>query len=1268
MKNKDKIVTVDARFRVDESHQTHLPFFWPWIVPLFFLLIFVLLLCSHDSLLYAGLLMGSVMALTAFSRAAAILAGLFAVRRNGAAAPSPATHLPTSTLPPYTVMVPLYREAEIVDHLLAAMAALRYPRNKLQILLLAEEDDLTTRNALATRQLPESVSVVVVPPDRPRTKPRACNYALDHFVTSDDGFAVIFDAEDRPDPDQLLKAAAAFAALPPNVACLQARLAADQRAKGLSGLLWGVEYAAWFGLYLPGLYAVGAPVPLGGTSNHFRAYHLRRLRWDAWNVTEDAELGIRLARAGLTTGVLNSTTWEDAPAQWRVWLPQRTRWLKGWWVTAATHLTDTRSLPDLGLWRWLWMCHLTLGTVFSHLLLPPALLFGAAWLAGRWPLADPLRLWTWAGPILATSLLLLHLFFIAAHAVATMLQQSRRLLPVVLLLPIAWFMASIAGWRAYLQALASPYYWEKTPHPAPDLNHMEQITTAEPAHSTTTPQTAPALHSPTTPPSSRRSTRHTPRLAAACALTIVMAAVSFGAYYAADIPTLRCAAAALRHEQNRNRFIDLTTASLSPETDWSAASHLEVTFTLSNTTAANYELVTWLKLWDGTWFERSAAFTPTPSDTQTITIPFDTAWRSTEPAARFSPAWLLRVREAGLRLRGPSSHPATLRLLHMRPLINTPPPLAASLISAPTTVAVNDIWELHFDLNHLNGNPFDANEIDLRCVVEKPDATTITLPCFFTLNHLPVANPDGSETMRPYGAPYWAARVSPDLPGTWHVRLEGHDRAATLPPLTTSFTATPSTLPGTVKTAGRWFRRDDSFFYPVTINLRSPYDALVATALKPTPQPPANAGTQALAPWIERCATNGINWIRLWTMPDSLGLEWSAAWQGYHGRNRYNLANASRLDHLFNVARAHHVTLELALWQHGPWQREVDPQWDDNPWNIANGGHLTNPEDLLTDPQLRTAHRNLLRYMAARWGADPALAAWTLWIEVDGATNRGVADWHQEMTTELRRHDSRAPPISTEFRSATDPPATFGLPEIDFTQVAAYDANGLINTFQTRAATFKNYYKPLLLEEYGGHSTGGTPHWLAQQIHDGPWAGLMVDIAATPMPWWWSFIFSQNLDRHLARFAAFIKDEDLSTTEWQFKTETYPTATPQLTTFWRSSTQTAYAWICRQDLTNIPPPKRRHHNWWTYAREISSTYDQNRTSWDPLATTPGPQFPATTLTLNLAHLTPGNWHYQLWDTWTTTPPQAGNITISTNTTITLPPLTRDTAIKFTKLH
>ena len=194
--------------------------------------------------------------------------------------------------------------------------------------LLVEEDDSETRAALAHMPPAAWIEVVVTPRGAPRTKPRALNVGL---LLARGSLLVVYDAEDAPAPRQLRDAAARFAAAPARLACLQAALAIDNRADTAVSALFAIEYAALFDVLLRGLAALKLPLPLGGSSNHFRVASLRRVRgWDAWNVTEDVDVGLRLARFGYCSDILASTTYEEAPTTVPAWLKQRRRWLKGW--------------------------------------------------------------------------------------------------------------------------------------------------------------------------------------------------------------------------------------------------------------------------------------------------------------------------------------------------------------------------------------------------------------------------------------------------------------------------------------------------------------------------------------------------------------------------------------------------------------------------------------------------------------------------------------------------------------------------------------------------------------------------------------------------------------------------------------------------------------------------------------------------------------------------------------------------------------------------
>jgi cellulose synthase/poly-beta-1,6-N-acetylglucosamine synthase-like glycosyltransferase len=246
-------------------------------------------------------------------------------------------------LPTYTLLVPLYREAAVLPALVDSLLKLDYPRALLDIKLVVEEDDAQTvavAHAQAARD--GALEVIEVPVGGPRTKPKAANYAL-AFARGE--YLVVYDAEDRPEPDQLKKSVATFRAGPRTTACLQARLHIHNGGHNWLVGMAALDYELWFGKLLPGLDRINAPMPLGGTSNHFRTAVLREIGgWDAFNVTEDADIGIRLSQLGYRVSMLDSVTFEEGPITVDAWLGQRSRWLKGHMQTWLVHMRRPLTL------------------------------------------------------------------------------------------------------------------------------------------------------------------------------------------------------------------------------------------------------------------------------------------------------------------------------------------------------------------------------------------------------------------------------------------------------------------------------------------------------------------------------------------------------------------------------------------------------------------------------------------------------------------------------------------------------------------------------------------------------------------------------------------------------------------------------------------------------------------------------------------------------------------------------------------------------------
>jgi cellulose synthase/poly-beta-1,6-N-acetylglucosamine synthase-like glycosyltransferase len=362
-------------------------------------------------------------------------------------------------LPIYTIMAPLYREARSVPGLIAALRALDYPLEKLDIKLIVEADDSDTRDALAKLKLEPPFQVIVSPDVGPRTKPKALNVALP-FARG--AFTVIYDAEDRPAPDQLRRALDSFVTHDDSLACVQASLVIDNTEDSWLTAMFTAEYAGQFDVFLPALSRLEMPLPLGGSSNHFRTATLRAVgAWDPYNVTEDADLGVRLARFGYQSVAISSPTYEEAPARFGLWLRQRTRWFKGWMQTWLVHMREPRRLRrELGLWPFLTVQLIVGGNVLASLVHP--LMIG--WLMAAFIVETPLWTSQAAAALFGAAIVSGYVTSVVIGAAGLFRRGLSAHSWVLLLVPIHWPLLSFAAWRALYQLIRDPYLWEKTEH------------------------------------------------------------------------------------------------------------------------------------------------------------------------------------------------------------------------------------------------------------------------------------------------------------------------------------------------------------------------------------------------------------------------------------------------------------------------------------------------------------------------------------------------------------------------------------------------------------------------------------------------------------------------------------------------------------------------------------------------------------------------------------------------------------------------------------
>ncbi len=361
------------------------------------------------------------------------------------------------------------------------MYQINYPKEKLDIKILLEENDQETISEAKALGLfggsPKKMAPgvpkeeyteflklfdpIIIPCARITTKPRACNYGL---LRAKGEFVVIYDAEDHPDRDQLRKAAIAFMKTDRNIVCLQSKLNFYNADENILTRWFSVEYANWFEFYLQGLDWVEAPIPLGGTSNHFRKQSLEELgRWDPYNVTEDADIGIRLARRKLKTEIIESYTYEEAVNNLKGWIRQRSRWYKGHLQTYLVHMRHPRGLfKDLGATTFLKFQFTFGANVFMPIINPLLWIITAA--SFLLPLYFSWLESGWLQVICLFNLIGGNASYIAVYVVSCIKLKKYRYIPYALTMPVYWVIHSVASWKGLIQLIKNPHYWEKTCH------------------------------------------------------------------------------------------------------------------------------------------------------------------------------------------------------------------------------------------------------------------------------------------------------------------------------------------------------------------------------------------------------------------------------------------------------------------------------------------------------------------------------------------------------------------------------------------------------------------------------------------------------------------------------------------------------------------------------------------------------------------------------------------------------------------------------------
>lgn len=374
------------------------------------------------------------------------------------------SNLKTKDLPTYSILCPLYKEGNILPEFVKSIRNLDWPKRKLDVLILLEKDDKETLAATKKLKLPKYIRVIVVPDSQPRTKPKACNYGLQ---LAKGEYVVIFDAEDKPDPLQLRKAYLGFRKSGEKVFCLQSKLNYYNPDDNLLTRLFTAEYSLWFDVILPGLQSIKTTIPLGGTSNHFRTKQLITMQgWDPFNVTEDCDLGVRIFKAGYSTAIIDSTTYEEANSSPKNWVRQRSRWIKGYMQTYLVHMRNPlKFLREHGIHALIFQ--LIIGMRISFMLINPLLWLATfVYFAFRPFVGEYIEALypSWIFYIAGISLVGGNFMYIFNYMIGCAKKEHYGLIKYVFFIPLYWILASVAAFKAAQQLILKPHFWEKTHH------------------------------------------------------------------------------------------------------------------------------------------------------------------------------------------------------------------------------------------------------------------------------------------------------------------------------------------------------------------------------------------------------------------------------------------------------------------------------------------------------------------------------------------------------------------------------------------------------------------------------------------------------------------------------------------------------------------------------------------------------------------------------------------------------------------------------------
>ena len=565
---------------------------------------------------------------------------------------------------------------------------------------------------------------------------------------------------------------------------------------------------------------------------------------------------------------------------------------------------------------------------------------------------------------------------------------------------------------------------------------------------------------------------------------------------------------------------------------------------------------------DGLWFQTRREYKIIPGEWQRLET--DIAGSATLIPVGHKGAWnglhQLVMIDAGISVYGntPTQFNIQCRKLEFNG-IRPQPPLQLLNWKMPETSGRYEIIQSDFELSREYCNPFDPDEICVDVEAVCPDGKTVRWPAFYTQDFIR-QNHFTREITIPSGKAYWAFRFTPEQTGEYRLRLVIEDKSGKTPELLVSpwknLSVQNSDRKGYVRPSSRNKRYFEfstgEFFFPVAMNIHTNTDLRSEQQFQLGHLP--DRGTYDYDEYFAAMAQNGVNAVEIWMASWSLALEWSISQTFYYGLGRYNLANASRLDHVLNDAREKDIYVHLTLDNHGKLSSNCDPEWNDNPFNAknqfaySNGGFLEKPEAFFSDPKARKLNRQRNRYIAARWGAYTNILGIELWSELNLVSNfreiydNGICvEWHKEAAADFAAMDQGKHMMTTHYSGNCNEQLRFSdlteMPEFAYVAGDAYRGVQIhfVDQMRQHGAVLGIFNRPILATEFGGTWAGGKAEQVVGDIHSGLWSSFFKGQAGTPFLWWHDFIHLNNHYRHYKGFSEYIKDIDLTEKDMQFK-------------------------------------------------------------------------------------------------------------------------------------